>query len=108
MPHSTRYAQIGKSQHESSNAATERLLEVYNIAIVANVSGDKETLAHSLALLKTTLNPDEDLLLAQILFDLYTLVEAASSRGEPETAAKILETLRGYWLAKKHIEQLKK
>lgn len=100
------YAHI--PQTESREAAAERLLEIYGIAIEANVNGDRETLAHSLALLKSTLDPEADLLLARRLFNLYEQAEAASEAGQPEITAEILETLRGNWVAKRRLEKLEK
>jgi hypothetical protein len=92
-------------QAANRDASVRRLLEVYSIAIEANARGDQETLAHSLALLRNTLNPDANPSLAHELSALYTSVEQAALNQQPELAAEILERLRGFWVARERIEK---
>ncbi|MCH8473714.1 MAG: hypothetical protein LAT55_00620 [Opitutales bacterium] len=93
---------------ESRQATVERMLEVYRITIEANSIGDKETVAHGLALLKRTLDPQADLLLARQLSELYTIAETASRENNPEITAEILETLRGQWIARRRLDKIRK
>ncbi len=92
---------------ESRQSGAERMLEVYRIAIEANVAGDKETVKHALALLKSTLSPDANPLLARQLFELYSTAEAATDEDRPDLTAEILETLRGFWIARLRIDHSK-
>jgi hypothetical protein len=94
-----------QEQVANQDAAIQRLLELYSIAIEANASGEQETLAHSLALLKKTLNPNANPALAGELAALYTAAEKAAKNKQPARAAEILETLRGFWIARTRIEK---
>jgi flagellin-specific chaperone FliS len=94
-----------QAQTTNRDAAVQRLLDVYTIAIEANASGDQETLAHSLALLQKTLNPEANPTLARELAALYTRVEQAAQNQQPAVVAEILERLRGYWVARDRIEK---
>jgi hypothetical protein len=94
--------------NDGQQAAVERMLEVYTVAIDANARGDKETTRHALALLKSTLRPEADLLLANRLAALYETAEASVEENRPEIAAEILEHLLGLWTARLRIEKLKK
>ena len=94
-----------QAQAANRDAAIQRLLELYSIAIEANASGDQETLAHSLALLKKTLNPKANPALARELAALYTTAAQAAQNQQPALVAEILERLRGYWVARARIEK---
>ena len=106
MPAPHPYATTG--QTESRKAAMDRMLEIYRITIEANANGDKETVAHGLALLQRTLDPEADLLLARQLAGLYALAEKASRDNQPEVTAEILETLRGQWIARMRLDKIRK
>ena len=102
------YSKVAQDGTEGPQAAAERLLEVYTIAIDANVSGDQETVRHALALLKRTLQPEADPILASQLAQLYTTAETAVEQNRRDVVAEILEKLRGLWTARLRIEKLKK
>jgi len=89
-------------------AAADRMLEVYQIIIEANAQGHTETVKHGLALLKNSLDPEQDPILARLLHKLYLSAEAALDAGDPAITGEIIETLKGLWDARLKCDQLAK
>jgi hypothetical protein len=106
MPRPDLYSKVAQDGTESPQTTAARLLEVYAIAIDANVSGDQETVRHALALLKKTLQPEVNPILASQLAELYATAEAALEEDRHDWVAEILETLRGFWTARLRIDHL--
>lgn len=87
--------------------ALKRLIELHDIAIRANQRKDATTVLHSLSLLRATLDPEKDLLLASRLLSLYQTIEYALEAQRFEVSGEILESLKGLWIAQDRCAALK-
>lgn len=106
MPAHTPYQ---KYAHEATNPAEalKRLIELHDIAIQANQRKDAKTVLHSLSLLRATLVPEKDLILASRLLSLYQTIEYALESERFEVSGEILESLKGLWIAQDRCTALK-
>lgn len=101
-PHDT-YKSVAR---ENSKAASERLLQTYQLAIEANATGDTETVLHCLELLKRTLDYAADPALARTLSLIYQDCENALKEEQHDAVGEILETIQGLWKARIKLEQI--
>ena len=101
-PHDT-YKSVAREQ---AKAASQRLLQTYQLAIEANAIGDKETVLHCLELLKRTLDFSVDPALAQTLNLIYQDCENALNEDRHDAVGEILETIQGLWRARIKLEEI--
>lgn len=101
-PHDT-YKSVAR---EHSKAASQRLLQTYQLAIEANASKDKETVFHCLELLKRTLDFRADPALARTLALIYQDCELALKKDKHDAVGEILETVQGLWRARIKLEEI--
>lgn len=91
---------------DTPEAAARRLLEVYRLAIQAAIDHKPEGIRYCLELLRSNLRPDPNPELALSLLALYQDCESAALAGDFANAAEILESIRGYWLARMRLDQV--
>jgi len=102
----TAYAAV--VSESDTEAAAHRLIEVYDCILRANAVRNRDGALHGLALLRASLRPDNDPALAHNLARIYDQVERAIREKRHAEAGRVIEEVRGLWLARMRCDTLRK
>ena len=97
-----------KSRNDSPEAAGQRLIRVYELAIDAARRENAWGVRHCLGLLRHTLDPAADPNIALTLSELYTDCEQIIALKDFGQLMEILEHVKGLWIARMKLDSLQR
>lgn len=91
---------------EAPDAAANRLLKAYDLAIQAAISHNSEGVLYCTQMLRSAIRAEVAPDLALSLTALYSDIETAAADKDFAAAAELLETMRGMWMARIKLDRL--